>query len=217
MTLSEDGFSSMQNPATFVVYNPLQIKETGFHPKFDTSLEHQDQAPKNDDLEEEVNAPSDEPNEKIADAYTQGYLNGQQAAMVQDDENQQVQDALAAAMNRLVIIDETKLEKQFWEAVLSLFNQAVGNAKIDKQLMQQRCSAALEMIGQDLSEACLHVAPSDAKILQDYDCKVPIIAAPELLPGSVQLLYAAGEIRSGTLSMSQEIESRISLAGGDPC
>lgn len=217
MNLSDNGFSSAGNPANLFVTGPLQIDETGFHPKFDLSLEHRDLAPKNDDLEDESKPPRDQLNEKIADAYTQGYLNGQQAVIVQSDEIEQGHDVLATAINRLQIIDESKLAKQLWEAVLSLFQEAVGNARINKKLLQQRCDAALEIISADLGEACLHVAPSDAKILQGYDCEIPIVAVPELLPGSVRLIYASGEIRSGSIPIVQEIESRIDLAGGDPC
>lgn len=217
MNLSDSDFSSAETFAKIFVTSPLQIKETSFHPRHHMSLEHRKVAPITDDLEAESKPPSDELNQKIADAYTQGYINGQQAAAVQSDERQQGQDTLATAISRLKTIDETKLTKQLWEAVFSLFQEAVGNAKIDKRLMQQRCDVALEMIGSDLGEACLHVAPSDAKILQDYDCEIPIIEEPELLPGSVHLIYALGEVLSGTQQIAQGIESRIDLAGGDPC
>lgn len=217
MNLSDSDFSSAETFAKIFVTSPLQIKETGFLPRHHLSLEHRKVAPTADDLEEDSKPPSHELNQKIADAYTQGYLNGQQAAVVQSDEILQGQDTLAVAISRLKTIDETKLAKQLWEAVFSLFQDAVGNAKVDKKLMQQRCDAAVEMINADLGEACLHVAPSDAKILQDYDCEIPIIEAPELLPGSVHLIYASGEVLSGTQQIAQGIESRIDLAGGDPC
>tara|TARA_R110000772_G_scaffold75873_1_gene164332 strand:+ start:819 stop:1475 length:657 start_codon:yes stop_codon:yes gene_type:complete len=218
MNLSDHGFSSAEDPAKFFVTGPLQIKETGFHPKYDLSLEQKEDAPKNDDLAgENATPPNDELNQKIADAYTQGYLNGQQAVMVQYDEDQQAQDSLATAIGRLKTVDESKLAKQLCETILSLFQEAVGKAKIGKLLLQRRCDAALEMINAERGEACLHVAPGDAKILQGYDCEIPIIATPELLPGSVHLVYASGQIISGSSSIAQELENRIDLTGGEPC
>ena len=128
---------------------------------------------------------------------------------MQFDESQEQQNALATAINRLKPIDEARLARQLWEAVLSLFRQAVGDAKIDRELMLQRCEAALESIGKEIGEASLHVAPADASILQEHDCGVPVVADPELLPGSVRLVCASGQVTSGSLSIEQAIEDRV--------
>lgn len=217
MTLSDQGFSAPQNPTGLFITSPLQIADSGFHPKYDLREPHGEQAQQDDDVEERAQLRDEALHQDISDAYARGYLNGQQAAMVQYDQDQGERDALAAALRRLKMTDQSKLAKQLWETVLILFEEAVGNAKIDKQLMQGRCDEAVAMIDASLGEATLQVALSDAKILQSYDCEIPIVAKPELLPGSAHLVYASGEIRAGSLAIVKEIESRIDLASDDPC
>jgi len=217
MTLSDSSFSSAHELTNMFVTGRLQIEETGFHPKYNLPLRHVEQDIKDGEVENESKPLEDHLSQKITDAYMQGYVLGQQAAIVQYDERQANQDTLAAAIDRLGTIDDGRLSKQLSEAVLSLFQQAVGNAKIDKKMLQERCDAALEIIGADMDEACLHVAPCDAKILQDYDCPIAVVADADLLPGSVRVAYKSGQIIGGSLSMAQEIESHAALAGGATC
>jgi hypothetical protein len=71
-----------------------------------------------------------------------------------------------------------------------------------------------------MGEACLFVAPGDAILLREYDCNVPVVEDPELLPGSVRLDYPSGQITSGSLSIAQEFERRIranGVSGGVLC
>src|SRR5690606_35156020 len=72
---------------------------------------------------------------KTADAYAQGYLNGQQAIAARFDEEQERHDALAQAIDQLKPADEVKLAKLLQKTVLSLFRQAVGDA----ELMDRGC------------------------------------------------------------------------------
>ena len=217
MILSNRNFSAPDNPVGLFVTSPLQIEDRGFLPKYDLNEKRSEQVLQEEVSHDETVPETDGLNQKIAEAYAQGYLKGQQAAVVQDDQIQKDKDVLAAALVRLKIVDETQLVAQLWEAVLTLFQEALGDAKIDKELLRQRCDSAIEMIDTNRGEAFLHVASGDAKILQNYECTIPIVATPELPTGSVHLLYASGEITAGSIAITQEIESRIKRAGGDSC
>ncbi len=217
MNLSDNEFSSAEHSPDFNMTGSLQMRETAFHPKYDWRLDCGSEPPEEDDIEEGSESSDNGLNKEIADAYAQGYLNGQQAAMVHDDQDDHARNLLAAALNRLKIVDEAKLTQQFWEVILSLFEQAIGHANMDRELMQQRCDEAVASINENIGEACLHIAASDADILQDYDCDIPIMVDPALLPGSVRLTHAAGQILSGTNAMTEEIESRIDPREGGSC
>ncbi len=217
MNLSDNDFTSVKHSPDFIMTGSLQMRETAFHPKYDWRLDCGSEPPEKDRIEEETEPSDDGLNKEIADAYAQGYLNGQQAAMVRDDQDDHARDLLAAAINRLKIVDEAKLAQQFWEVILSLFEQAVGHANIDREFMEQRCDEAVALINENIGEPCLHVAASDADILQDYDCEIPIKVDPVLLPGSVRLTHAAGQIISGTITISEEIETRLGSPDGDTC
>ncbi|MEH6757810.1 MAG: hypothetical protein V7676_09875 [Parasphingorhabdus sp.] len=217
MNLSNQGFSPLDDSISVFIPSPFRFEDTGFLPKYTANLELRTNAIEPDDRDENIASPDDALNQRISDAYTQGYLNGQQAAMVHADEHLQREDGLAEALNRLKTSDDKMLTKKLLEAVLSLFQEAVGNAKIDRIFLEQRCQAALDMLKGDTVGACLHVAESDAKILQGYDCDIPIIATSELLPGAVQLVYPSGQIISGSLPMVQALESRIISAGNPSC
>ncbi|MEW4467112.1 FliH/SctL family protein [Parasphingorhabdus sp. JC815] len=224
MTLYDHGpdhnFVSMQESDNLFVAGTWQTGEPGFNPKFALAVHQVDQEVDDSgeiDCEEDSPLASDATLLKVAEAYSQGYLNGQQAIAVQLDESEERQKALAQAISRLKPVDEAKLAKQLWEAVLSLFRQAVGNAKIDDALMQQRCEEAVKSIDSERGESCLYVAPADVEFLRSYDCAIPIVADPELLPGSVYLDSESGQLTSGTLSIEQDIASRIGLDGGATC
>lgn len=218
--MSSDGFSPVQDKANQFVAGFWQVEETGFQPSYGSATHLQkciveDAVNSSEDDcangrgEDEEQLFADTLSQKTADAYAQGYLDGQQAIAAQFDEDQERQNALATALHRLKPTDEAKPAKLLWEAVLSLFRQAVGDAQIDRELMQQRCEAALESIAIEMGEASLHVAPADACILVEHDCGVPVVADPDLLPGSVRLVYASGQVTSGSLSIEQAIEDRV--------
>ncbi len=217
MNLSDNVFSAADCHRNMFVTGPLEMEETGFNPKYEQSGQAQKHDAKDTDLEHDPTPVSDALNEKIAEAYAQGYVAGQQAALVASDEQQECQDRLTAAINQLRMVDDGQLSKQLFEAVLSLFHQAVGDAKINKQLMQERCDAVVEMINADVEEACLYVAPSDAKALQHYKGSFPLEADPELSPGSVRLVYGSGQIISGTAAVAEEVRTRMSVAGDVAC
>lgn len=211
-----DGFTPLQNLEDRFVAGVWQVEETGFRPAFDmAALQEKPQSECHDENgpEEEGKLSADLLVLKTGDAYAQGYLIGQQAIAARLDEDQARHDALAEAINRLKPADEVKLTKLLQETVLSLFRQAVGYAEIDRLWLQGRCKAALENIAEDMGEACLFVAPGDAILLREYDCSVPVVEDPELLPGSVRLDYPSGQITSGSLSIAQEFERRIGANG----
>lgn len=217
MNLSNSVFSTANCHKDMFVTGPLKMEETGFNPKFEQFRLTKKSEAKDADLRPEPTALSDALDEEIADAYVQGYVTGQQAALVVFDEQQESQDRLATAVNQLKLIDDGQLSKQLLDAVLLLFRQAVGDAKVSKKLMQERCDAAVEMINADVEEACLYVAPSDVKTLRHYEGSFPLEADPELLPGSVRLVYASGQIISGTAAVAEEIKARVSVTGDVTC
>lgn len=221
--LPDDGFSSAQDSVSLFVAGFWQMEETGFHPKYDLASrqpeyeteDSREKTAENKSVEQEKELFAEALRRKTADAYAHGYLNGQQAIAVQLDESQGRQNALADAISRLEPADEAKLVRQLWEAVLSLFRHAVGDAEIDKELLQQRCETALKSIATEMGEACLYVAPDDARILQDYDCGVPVASDPKLLPGSVRVAYPSGQVTSGSLSIEQEIGARTGAVAAE--
>jgi len=217
MNLSDNVFSAAEYHTNMFVTGPLEMEETGFNPKYEQAGQTQKRGAKDVDLEHDPTPVSDALDEKMADAYAHGYVNGQQAALAASDEQQESQDRLAAAINQLRMVDDGQLSKQLFETVLLLFHQAVGDAKVSKQLMQERCDAVVEMINADVDEACLYVAPSDAKTLQHYKGSFSLEADPELSPGSVRLAYGSGQIISGTAAVAEEIKTRASVAGGVGC
>ncbi|GAB5481238.1 MAG: hypothetical protein Pars92KO_09950 [Parasphingorhabdus sp.] len=217
MTLSERSFSPVHSHDDIFIINSLGAKETAFQATYDMPLRRAEQDGLDDVPENEPEPEVDSIDQQIADAYARGYLNGQRAAMVQLEEGEASQDTLASSINRLKTIDAGHLSKQLWEVVLSLFEQAVGHARTNKKLLQERCDAAIELIAADVGEVCLYVAAADTKLLQNHDCPVPVLPDANLLPGSVRLVYGSGEITSGSTAMAQEIENKARLAGGASC
>ena len=214
--VSADGFTPLQNREDRFVAGVWQVEETSFRPAFGmAALQEKSHSECHDDngAKGEDKLAADLLAQKTADAYAQGYLNGQQAIAARFDEEQERHDALAQAIDQLKPADEVKLAKLLQKTVLSLFRQAVGHAEIDGSWLQKRCEAALESIVEEMGEASLFVAPGDAILLREYDCNVPVVEDPELLPGSVRLDYPSGQITSGSLSIAQEFERRIGANG----
>ncbi|QTD56480.1 hypothetical protein [Parasphingorhabdus cellanae] len=215
--LSSDDFSAPSRNRNFIVSGSLQMIQKGFHPRYNWREDNKREHPEKACAEDETEQLDDGLNQEIAEAYAQGYLNGQQAVMVHQDQIDREESALAAALNRLKIGDQAKLAKLLWKVLLSLFEQSVGHVAADPELMRRRCDAAVALLRDGIGQACLHVAATDADILRDYNCDIPIKVDPSLLPGSVRLTHEAGQIISGTIAITKEIESRIGSAGSEPC
>lgn len=217
MNLSDNQFSPASREQDFVVSTSLPNQETHFQSTYDWTLYAAKEVLADDEPEEHPEPSHDLLNQEIEEAYQQGYLNGQQAAIVAQDQLEQQKDILAVALDRLKTGDEKVLAKQFWEVLLSLFEQAVGHAKTDPALMRRRCEEAIALINGSVGEPNLHLAPSDAQLLREYDCQIPITLDADLLPGSVRLDHAAGQVFAGSIAIKQEIETRIKAADGGIC
>ncbi len=216
MNLSDDDFSTSQVVSNFSETDFSQRFDEGFYPKYDWRCNHEEA------LEEEIVEQPAEPtenviNQQVTEAYAQGYLNGQQAAMVHHDYRDEAKASLAAALNRLKVVNEDRLAKPLWETILALFEKAVGHVAADRELVQRRCDAAVALLQEAIGEPCLYVAASDADILKDYDCDIRVETDSTLLPGSVRLIHAEGQVISGTAAIAHAIESRIESAECGSC
>ena len=149
----------------------------------------------------------------MQDAYANGYRDGQNAVLVEAEEVKLERDRLAIAIEVLHHVDGNLLSSHLWDALLSLFKEAVGNADIDKDFFQQRCREVIASIDTEIGCGYLEVSPSDKLLLPTLQEGLEVRINDDLLAGSVRLVQGASEISAGSSVIAQALEKKSVLSG----
>jgi flagellar biosynthesis/type III secretory pathway protein FliH len=155
--------------------------------------------------------------QQLKDSFAAGFAEGKAAAKTEILDTQKDQDNLADAVDRLKPADTKQIALSFLETLKKLLVEAIGATLIDEKLFLSRCEEAVELIGTNLDGAVLHIAPSDADILQNAEIAVELYVDPDITPGSIYLTHRDGEILSGSCAAIRSIENKIEQAGGSIC
>lgn len=147
------------------------------------------------------------------DPYARGLADGQQmaAAAFAVERGQLLQ--LIAAAEALQPEPSDELAVLIGETVEMLVSQIVGNASIDRDLLNKRAKQAADLVAECDAARTIWLHPDDIALFDENGLALEIMADPEAERGSIRIDCSAGWIEHGTALYLEQLRVELGLGG----
>jgi flagellar assembly protein FliH len=143
-------------------------------------------------------APIDDIEVIRAEAFAQGFDEGQRTAFAAIELEHAAMDRLAGALMDVRAEPPADLARMLSETVARLVRQVVGEAAaIDTDLLAERTHAVAALITEDSGPARLRLNPADLERIDGLRPDLKLVADPSIAEGSVVAETASGWVEDG--------------------
>lgn len=147
------------------------------------------------------------------DAFAEGWGEGRRTAEIEFAAEREMLARLAESLEVLRPQPSNALALLLAETVDRLVRQIVGNAAVDRDLLNLRAAAAAAMIADETGPARLRVNPADADLIETARIPVEIVADPQIERGGLVLETGQGWIEDGPSPRLERLRGELDRIG----
>jgi len=147
--------------------------------------------------------------QRIAEAYRQGVIDGQNAATETQLRDERAAVAVADAIANLRPQMSDAICALLLGTIRDLLVRTMGAGAPDETLLAAHCDALARLVTRDMDAAMLFLHPSDLTLLGDHEFGLTLAADDQLARGTVRLAHGDGWIEQGTQPLLDELQSLI--------
>lgn len=172
-----------------------------------------------DDLLDDQNGPLDDAashvpvgpsiEQQIADAYHQGFADGQKAVLDTAELDAIAASQLALAIENLKPQLSDTICISLMRAMKALLERSTGFHQPDEDMLRKHCDTLARLVTKDMNAASLHLHPDDLAMLGDAEFGLPLNGDDSLRRGTLRLAHGDGWIEHGTQPLLDELQNLL--------
>lgn len=147
--------------------------------------------------------------QQIADAYHQGFADGQKATVDTAELDAIAADRLASAVEQLKPQLSDTICVTLMRAIKSLLERSTGFHEPDEDMLRKHCNTLSRLVTKDMSAASLNLHPDDLALLGDSEFGLTLKSDESLRRGTLRLAHNDGWIEQGTQPLLDELQNLL--------
>jgi flagellar assembly protein FliH len=148
-----------------------------------------------------------------ADAFSAGFDEGYRVASEAATIEREALLALIAQAEAFQPEASDELAAMIAETVCLLVQEIVGNAALDRTLLEQRIAVAVALISECDTARSLHLHPEDAALLQRCALQLEIVADSSLARGDLRIDCSQGWVEHGSSIYLEALRKQLGVTG----
>lgn len=146
----------------------------------------------------------------LSQAYSDGFAAGKQAVEADHQLQGEKQNRLRLAFRVLDQAAMDALSAEISETVISLCEQVVGELRIDRSTLSDRCRVAASRIGMAAADCKMYLNPDDIDLLgDDFLADWNVVAEPAIERGNLRFEGPDSSVRDGPAEWRRAIAEAV--------